>query len=174
MTRAARRGALRDPRALAILLACACAACEPGPAADDDGSDDPDGQGNDGCSAAEGDYLATFSAVSDNCGGLDPIPSEQFRISDGEISTPEGRAIGDGSAPRGCVDDNVSTDGCVVSFRRECATVLPLFGAADVQGGYTLDFETGSGSVDIFIAVYDGPTVLQSCQGEQQIRITER
>jgi hypothetical protein len=160
---------------LVILLACACAACEQGQSADDGGSDDEDGQGNGTCSALEGEYLATYSAVSDDCGGVAAFPSERFRVSsEGEILTAEGRPIGDDSAPSGCVDDDVSTDDCVLSFRRECATVLPLFGAADVQGEYVLDFDSGSGSVDIFIGVYDGTTLLQSCQGQQRVRISER
>jgi hypothetical protein len=169
------RAAAKTPRALAILLACAGAACEPGQGADEDGSDDGADPPSGTCSASEDDYLATYTAVSDNCGGVAAFMSERYSVSsDGEVLTAEGRAIGDGSAPSGCVDDDVSTDECVVSFRRQCATVLPLLGAADVQGDYTLDFESGSGSVDILIAVYDGSTLLQSCQAEQRIRISAR
>jgi hypothetical protein len=161
-----------------VLLAGACAACEPGQSADgadDDGSGESGGQASDGCMARPGDYLATYIPVSDNCGGVDALPSERFSVStEGEILSTGGRAIGDGSAPSGCVDAAVSTDGCVVSFTRECATELLLFGAADVQGDYTLDFEAGSGSVDIRIGVYDGPTLLQSCGGQQRVSIRSR
>jgi hypothetical protein len=106
---------------------------------------------------------------------VEAFPSERFTVtSEGEILTDGGRAIGDGSAPSGCVDDDVAIDECVVSFTRVCASALLLIGTANVQGDYTLDFERGSGSVDIRIGVYDGPTLLQSCQGQQRINIRAR
>jgi hypothetical protein len=106
---------------------------------------------------------------------VEALPSERFSVStQGEILSAGGRAIGDGSAPSGCVDSGVSTDGCVVSFTRECATELLVFGVADVQGAYTLDFDAGSGSVEIGIGVYDGATLLQSCRGEQRVSIRSR
>jgi hypothetical protein len=125
--------------------------------------------------ADPGSYLATYVPVGDNCGGVTAFPSERFMVtSDGEILTAEGRAIGEGSAPSGCVDDDVATDGCVVSFTRECESVLLLFGTASVRGDYTLDLEGGVGSVDIAIGVFDGPVLVQSCQAQQRIAISSR
>jgi hypothetical protein len=125
--------------------------------------------------ADAGSYLATYVPVGDNCGGVNAFPNERFMVtSEGEILTAEGRPIGDGSAPSGCVDDDVAIDACVVSFARECEGVLLLFGTASVRGDYRLDLEGGLGSVDIDIAVFDGPVLLQSCQAQQRISISSR
>jgi hypothetical protein len=156
-------------------LACASAACEPAQGTDEDddgGSAGSGGPASDGCEASPGNYQATYSPVSDNCGGVGALPSERYSVnSDGEILTIGGTPIGNGSAPSGCVDDDVSIDGCVLSFTRACASVSLLFGSAAVEGDFTLDFATGSGSVDIRIGVYDGLNLLQSCEGEQRISI---
>jgi hypothetical protein len=164
--------------AFGLLVVCACAACEPGQSADDaddDGAGGSGGEAGASCGASPGGYLATYVPVSDNCGGVEALPSERFTVTaDGEILTADGRAIDEGSAPSGCVDDDVLIDGCVVSFTRLCDSALLLVGTANVQGDYTLDFERGSGSVAIGISVYDGPTLLQSCQGQQRISISSR
>jgi hypothetical protein len=177
MKRLAPRGKVIVSSLIGILIACTALGCDPGQGLDDSDDDDEGGGGDESgaCSAPAGDYSATYIPVSDDCGGVDALPSDRFSVStDGEILDSSDRPVGDGSAPSGCVDDDVTMRGCVVSFTRECQSELLLLGVADVQGDYRLDFGNGSGSVDIRIAVYDGVTLLQSCQAQQDVRITSR
>jgi hypothetical protein len=182
MNGAALRGEFGGRLALLLFLCRAAMGCEPRTTGEDgDESGDENGRGgaapsNGACGATPGEYLATFTPVSDDCGGVLALPSEPFNITtQGEVLAANGNPPGDGSAPSGCVDDDGSRRGCVVSFTRECASEVLLLvsvGTADVRGAYSLDFGSGTGSVDIAIAVFDGPTLLQSCQAAQNIRIT--
>jgi hypothetical protein len=172
MFRLSLRGPVMLQLALGVASATVCVACGDIADATDDGGG---GQQPSGCAAASGDYQVTYSAVSDNCGGVAALPSDRFSITDeGDILTDSGRAPGDGSAPSGCVDRNASVDACAVSFTRECASEDLLGSTADVQGSYQLDFDRRTGSVQISIRLNDGSVLLNSCTARQNVSIARR
>jgi hypothetical protein len=153
-------------------MLCAAIACQPGQGSSDEDEDrDPSSAA---CDVMPGNYLVTYAAASDDCGGVDDLPDDRFTVSaEGEILTAAGRPPGAGSAPSGCFDDDASMAGCVVSFTRECSSATDL-GTATVLGDYELDFDRETGSVSIDIALVDGSTLLQSCKASQQARISHR
>jgi hypothetical protein len=126
------------------------------------------------CNSASGSYTVSYVAGSDNCGGVEALPPDVYTIGPtGTLLDADGNAIGS-APPADCVDSNISTSGCVLSFDRDCTSGV-LGANADVRANYRLDFAARSGSVQISIGLNDdNQNQLESCSASQTASIEAR
>jgi hypothetical protein len=93
------------------------------------------------CQLPAGDYMITYTVVSDPC-GLGELPAELVTIG------ASGRSVGALAAPDGCHDTQQPPDGCTLGLNRDCA--LTVQGTpVQLHVAIALDLQRGSGTVSL-------------------------
>lgn len=93
------------------------------------------------CQLPAGDYMITYTVVSDPC-GLGGLPADLVTIG------ASGRSVGALAAPDGCRDTQQPTDGCTLGLTRDCS--LTVQGTpVQLHVAIALDLQRGSGTVSL-------------------------
>lgn len=117
------------------------------------------------CALQPGDYSVEYSVVSDTC-DFGPLPTELLIIG------PSGTVAGSTEPPTGCVDDVVTTDGCVVGLSRDCL-IPTVDGNLEAEIDFSFNFESGRGSVTGLLYLTSSNVVLDQCSFNQRANISK-